>query len=303
MPRKKNRIERQTTSRFKKSNRAFMQNLILSLHIFVALMLMPLLSAAGDLSRDVRTGVSNPQAGESNYIELGMSLGAYTSPFYGVPEGNEKNKNLLAASLDLNLHLQYKGFFMEGFSQSLEQFTFGYHWKEGERWSLDVVSLEQHQELSSDESEDLQGLKTRHSDYMFGLRATGYYEKYIFQMHGLTDISGVHNGQVLSFKLARHWQYKNWNIHAIASTSYRTQPVANYYFGVKLADATEKFTPFDAEAGFIQAYEVGVSYPLSQKWVFRSLYRHVELSQEWKNSPLLTSNQGNILLNSITYVF
>lgn len=272
--------------------------------VFTALVfLFAPFAKAADLSRDVREGARNPQQGESNYIEVGFGVGIYTSPYYGMPESNAPHKNLFAGTLDVNGYWQYKGFFLEAFSQSLEGFTLGYHWREGDQWSLDWVALQQHQELSKEESNDLKGLKTRYGDYMVGLRATRYLDNYILQLHALTDISGSHDGQVVSAKAAHHWQYKNWNIHAIASASYRTESVANYYFGVEPDDATEKFTPFHAGAGFIQAYEIGVTYPLSQTWVFRGLYRHIELNPSWKGSPLLTSTHGNVVLTSFSYVF
>jgi outer membrane protein len=269
----------------------------------VLLLIISLPVWAGDLSSDVRKGANNPHAGDSNYLELGFSTYALTSPFYGIPEDAKKGAVTYAASLDLNVHLQYKGWFMEGFSQSLEEFTLGYNFANGDRWSLDAVGLEQHPEISKDVSDDLDGIKTREADYMFGLRATGYYEDYIVQLHALTDISEIHYGQVYSLKVARHWQYKNWNFHGIVGASYRSERVADYYLSVKPEDATEKFTTFRAHAGFTQIFELGATYPLSQKWVFRSLVRHIELDNQWTDSPLIVSNGGNALVTSISYVF
>lgn len=258
---------------------------------------------AGDLSTDVRKGASDPHAGDGNYIELGIGLIALTSPYYGLPAGNTHNAIYGGLNIDLNMHFQYKGFFMEGFSQSLEQFTLGYHFADGERWSLDAVALEQHAELSDKVSRDLKGLKTRQGDYMSGLRATEYYDNYIVQLHALTDISETHNGQVYSVKLARHWQYKNWNFHAIQSASYRTEAVADYYLSIKPEDATETFPAFHAQAGFTHVSEIGATYPLSQKWVYRGYLRHIELNHQWTGSPLLISGHGNVFMNSFDYVF
>ena len=258
---------------------------------------------AGDLSTDVRKGADNPHAGDGNYVELGMTLDVASSPFYGIPEGATKGETKLGASIDLNLHLQYKGWFMEGFSQSLEGFTLGYNFADGDHWSLDAVSLEQHPELSAKESSDLKGLKTREGDYMFGVRATGYISDYILQLHALTDISDVHNGQVLSIKIAQHWQYKNWNLHAIGGLSYRSERVTNYYLSVQPEDANEKFPAFQADAGFTKILELGATYPISQKWVFRSLVRIVELDSQWTGSPLIVSDHGSVAMTSISYVF
>jgi MipA family protein len=258
---------------------------------------------AGDLSSDIRKGANNPHAGDGNYVELGMTFNAANSPFYGIPEGATNGETKYGASIDLNLHLQYKGWFMEGFSQSLEEFTLGYNFANGDRWSLDAVGLEQHPEISKDVSDDLDGIKTREADYMFGLRATAYYEDYIVQLHALTDISEVHNGQVLSIKMAQHWQYKNWNFHAIAGLSYRSERVANYYFSVQEEDSNGKFPEFQAHAGFTQTAEFGATYPLNQKWVLRSLIRFVELDHQWVGSPLIVADHGSLTMISISYVF
>jgi MipA family protein len=274
---------------------------IISRIVFLCL-LAPNLWAA-DLSTDIRKGAGDPQAGEGNYLELGFSLGAVRSPYFGVPEGNKKGEVNAMGSLDLNLRYQYKSFFAEAFSQSLEQFTFGYNFISGDRWSLDAVALQQHSAISEDESKDFKGLKKRKEDFMAGLRTTGYYGNYIVQLHALTDISEVHDGQVYSLKLARRWQYKNWNFHAIQSESYRTRRVVDYYFSVEPEDASEKFPAFEASDGFTHTTEVGVTYPLSQKWVFRGLLRHIELDKQWTGSPLILSGHGDLLLASFSYVF
>jgi|GEM_PF-644798 len=273
-----------------------------SISLFSVALLIPSVWA-GDLSTDVRKGADNPHAGDGNYVELGMTLNAENSPFYGIPEGATKGETKYNVSLDLNVHWQYKGWFMEGFSQSLESFTLGYNFADGDHWSLDAVALEQHPELSAKVSSDLKGIKTRKGDYMFGVRATGYIDNYILQLHALTDISDVHNGQVLSIKMAQHWQYKNWNFHAIAGVSYRSERVANYYYSVQPEDANEKFPEFEANAGFTQTAEFGATYPISQKWVLRSLIRFVELDHQWVGSPLIVSGHGSLTMMSLSYVF
>jgi outer membrane protein len=138
---------------------------------------------------------------------------------------------------------------------------------------------------------------------MLGFRATGYYENYIIQMHALTDISETHGGQDFSFKVGRYWQYKNWNLHAIQAVRYNSAAIANYYFSVQPEDASEKFPEFHAHAGFNYVFELGATYPLSQKWVFRSSFRHVELEHQWAGSPLLVATHADTFINSISYVF
>jgi len=258
---------------------------------------------AGDLSSDVRKGANDSHANDGNYFEMEFGMVAYDVLIKGVPEDSDYNKVNNSLTLVFNMHFQYKNWFIENFSQSLESFTFGYHFTDGDGWSLDAVALGQHPEISQSMSHDLKGIKKREGDFMSGLRATGYYGNYIVQLHALTDISDTHYGQVYSAKVARHWQYKNWNFHAILGSSYRTEKVADYYFSVQPEDVTDKFPEFHAQAGFTKVLEVGATYPISQKWVFRSLVRHVELDHQWAGSPIIASDQGNMIAGSLSYVF
>jgi MipA family protein len=262
---------------------------------------MPVL--AGDLSSDVRKGASSPNNTDGSYIEVGLGVAVGTSPVYGIPKGNTNGDVVTVGYVDINSRVQYKGFFSEVFSQSLEEFTLGYNFLNSDTWSLDAVALQEHIELNAKDNKDYKGLKTRKGDYMFGPRATAYFGKYIVQLHALTDISGVHEGQVYSAKIAHHWQHKNWNYHAIVGTSYRTQAVMNYYLSVQPEDANEKFPEFHANAGFTSVVEIGATYPISQKWVFRGLIRHSELNKQWSDSPLILTTHPTIVAASVSYVF
>jgi len=261
------------------------------------------IAVAGDLSNEVRKGTNSPNNTDGNFLELGWGVELGTSPIYGIPEGNTNGKVTASILLDVNSRVQYKGFFMEVFSQSLEQLTLGYNLTNGDRWSLDAVSLQEHSELSRKVSNDLKGLKTRKGDYMFGPRVTGYLDNNIIQLHALTDISDTHFGQVYSAKIGHFWQYKNWNFHGIFGVTYRTRAVADYYLSVQPEDANEKFPEFHAQAGLSEIYELGATYPLSQKWVFRSLIRRVQIDDQWTESPLVVADHGTVFASSISYVF
>lgn len=258
-------------------------------------------SLAGDLSVDVRKGTSSPS--DSNFIDVGLGVAVGKAPIYGLPEGNVDGETLTIGYVEINARVQYKGFFLEAFSQSLEDFALGYNFLSTDKWSLDVVSLQEHPALDPEENDDYEGLKERKGDYMLGPRATAYFGKYIVQVNALTDISGVHDGKFFSVKVARHWQYKNWNYHAILATSYRSQAIADYYFSVDAEDANEKFPEFQARSGFNNVVEIGATYPISQKWVFRGFVRHFELNSQWDDSPLIVTTHPTMVAASVNYVF
>jgi MipA family protein len=267
-------------------------------YILLALLLAPCVMA-GDLSTDVRNGASDIHLNEANYVELEFATQVHDIPLKGVAENENDSDVNTSLVLSLNMHLQYKDWFVEGTSHSLEPFTFGYHIADGNGWSLDTVALGQNPEIG----DDLKGIKKRKGDFMGGLRATGYYENYIVQLHALTDIDQVHYGQVYSAKIARHWQQKNWHFHTILGSSYRSQKVVDYYYSVQPEEVTESIPEFHAQAGFINFIEAGATYPISQKWVFRSFIRHVQFDSRWADSPLMPTYHGSVIFTSISYVF
>lgn len=266
-------------------------------------------SVAGDLSSDVRKGASGPDSGNGGYVEVGAGLTSYTSPMVGVPEGNQKDDVHTEIFLDISARYQYNGWFMELFSQSLEQFTMGYNFYNGSNdytsgnWAIDWVALAEHDEMSAKETNDYRGLKTRRGDFMSGPRATAYLGNYIVQLHALTDISRTHYGELYSLKLARHWQYRNWNFHSIVGGTYRSQEITNYYFSIDTDEASARYPEYNAPAGMSYVAELGATYPISEKWVFRGFIRRIELESVATKSPLILDDHGEMIATAISYVF
>jgi MipA family protein len=285
-----------------------LQVIFLLLHSVVACALAAPVFA-GDLSSDVRKGAAGPDTGNGGYFEVGLGLASYTSPLVGAPEGNAKGDVHLEGFVDINARYQYNGWFVELFSQSLEQFTMGYNFYNGSNdytsgnWALDWVALAEHGEMSDDVSKDYRGLKTRREDFMSGPRVTAYLGNCIVQFHALTDISSTHYGELYSLKLARHWQYRNWNFHAIVGGTYRSQEITDYYFSIAADEASERFSEYRAPAGMAYAFELGATYPISERWVFRGFIRRIDLASSASKSPLILDNHGEMIATAISYVF
>ena len=49
--------------------------------------------------------------------------------------------------------------------------------------------------------------------------------------------------------------------------------------------------------------EFGATYPISEKWVFRSFLRRVQMDSSVTGSPLILDNHGDVVATSISYVF
>ncbi|HTF95197.1 MAG TPA: MipA/OmpV family protein [Cellvibrio sp.] len=258
---------------------------------------------AGDLASDVRKGASGPDNRNGGYIEIGLGVESFTNPIVGWPEGNEKGEVHTGLFVDVSARYQYQCLFAEIFSQSLEQFTLGCNVYNGKNWSVDWVGLAQHDEISVEKSDDYRGLKKRRFDFLSGPRATAYFGNYIVQLHALMDVSNTHHGELYSLKLARHWQYRNWTIHGIVGATYRSQQITDYYFSIDESEASERYPQYEAPSMMAYIAELGATYPISEKWVFRGFYRRVQLDSASPKSPLILDDHGDIIATSINYVF
>ncbi len=258
----------------------------------------------GDLSFDVRKGQSGPDHSDGGYFEIGLNATAYTNPIYGQPRGNNSANELhLEQDLEINARYQYHGWFAEAFTQSFESLTLGYSLHSDPQWSLDWVGMVQHTPRDNELNPDWEGLPKRRFDFMSGPRITFYTGNYIIQALLLTDASNTHHGQLYSLRLARYWQYRNWNFHAITGATYRSENLVDYYFSIAPEDASEKFPAANIDGGMAYVVELGVSYPLSEKWVFRSFVRSIHLDQQATRSPLIMTTHGEALSVSVSYVF
>lgn len=258
---------------------------------------------AGDLSSDIRKGAAGRDEGDGGYIEIGAGVASYTSPILGMPEGNERDEIHTDPYLDINARYQYRGLFVEVFSQSLEQITLGYMFYHGDNWALDWVGLAQHDEMSTKQSWEYRSLNRRRGDFMSGPRATVYVGNNIVQLHALTDISNTHGGELYSLKLARYWQYRNWTLHGIVGATYRSSDITDYYFGIDESEASEKYPVYSASSEIAYVTEVGVTYPISEKWVFRSFIRRIDMGRGATHSPLILDDHGEMISSAISYVF
>lgn len=260
-------------------------------------------AAAGDLSSDIRKGASAPDNRNGGYIEIGLGVESYTNPVVGWPEGNSRGEVHTQGFIDISARYQYACLFGEIFSQSLEQFTLGCNFYNGDHWSFDWVGLAQHPEMNPDNTKEYRGLHKRRYDFMSGPRATAYYGNYILQFHALTDISNTHHGELYSLKVARHWQHRNWTFHGILGATYRSQQIADYYFSIDESEGSALYPAYQAPAAMAYVAELGATYPVSEKWVFRGFIRRVQLESEAVNSPLILDDHGDVIATSLSYVF
>lgn len=168
--------------------------------------------------------------------------------------------------------------------------TFGYNFYNTEHWSFDLIAQDSHGEINFYYNDDVSELKLeRDSSHRGGLRATGTYDQNIIQFNitPFSDNDEYDDGLHASLWLAKHWQVKNWSIHASAGLEYRSEEILDYYYGVSEESAIGPVSAYTASSGVNTTYQVGADYPIAENWMFESYVRYTDLADSINNSPIL----------------
>ncbi|AWB66387.1 hypothetical protein C2869_08075 [Saccharobesus litoralis] len=273
----------------------------------LCLALASLTAQSNDINQSITQGVRSADSEQGGFLDVGLGIGIYRNPIYGYPEGNRAG-NLLTqtgAYLNINGRYQYKDFFVEAFSESVSGFNLGYRLLNDESWAAEAILSPIFGYLGKDDSDDWQNLREREGDFAAGVRLSYYRNANIFQVRLLSDISGQHYGESASLFVGRSWQKRNWNYHALLGATYTSAAVYNHFLGVSEQEAANNsdLTAYQAGAGVDFTFEIGVAYPISEDWVFRSNYRYLSLADAVADSPLTVRDDAHILLTSLSYVF
>jgi outer membrane scaffolding protein for murein synthesis (MipA/OmpV family) len=254
---------------------------------------------AGDIANDVRQGRTHASGADGGYLDLGLAFVVYKSPVKGLYE-SEKGGGL---GFTINGYYEKNGFFIETQAESESGIGLGYNFFSRHDKQFALLFSSKNGEISDDFDDDLEGLRDRKGDFLSGIRSTFYRRNLIAQLELQADFFGVHEGFMLSSSLGKFWQVRNWNFHSILKLNHRSRKLTDYYVGIRNDEANEKFKPYKAGPSNEWGLELGVTYPLNEKWVFRSTAEYIYVDSAIANSPLAFSHNGAGWLTSINRVF
>jgi MipA family protein len=282
-------------------------NMVLLRSWLLGLLLAPSLVMASDIAASVTQG-GEQRLVDGGYFELGASV-------YGTNQLDirQTEHESIQPSLLISGMYQYKGLFAEMIHQSQDGVNLGINLWNSANWSLDFLAANfqsstgrsEHSELSQlDEDERNQYLMETDSIFIgAGFRATRYWDDhYVFQYRIVSDYFDA-QGVVSSARLGKSWQVRNWNFHALGSVEYASAKLSRNLFGVSREEATALFPEYRPSSAVTYGMELGVAYPLSEKLVFRTVYRLKVLSKEITASPFNQADYGSFFNASISYVF
>ncbi|WP_448548047.1 MipA/OmpV family protein [Thalassotalea fusca] len=277
----------------------YLSKRITSLGLLTSGLLVAAINAsAADISHSLRNKAPEPHE-TANYFELGVGVAAGVAPSL-----TKEDDDWQGAYLVINGSYTWKDFFIEKYGESRDPILLGYNAYTSTDWSVDVVIGPKYAGLPSDNRFD--GLDKRNSSTMFGIRTTGYIGDYTVQFSAKQDISGNDTGFEASALVGRNWQYRNWNFHGMAGIQYHDANFNQYYYGISEAEADRtQFDYYQPKDSIFATVEAGVTYPISENWVFRGTAWVRTVADEVTDSPLFLNKRSNALglSTSISYVF
>jgi outer membrane protein len=139
---------------------------------------------------------------------------------------------------------------------------------------------------------------------MVVLRATGRFEQtsveFSISPYSLND--EYDDGVYASFWVDRSWQIKNWQFNAAIGLTYRSEEILNHYYGTPDGSIIEGFD-YQASGGVDVTAQIGVSYPISENWIFESYFRYTDISNSITDSPFLQRRIQNFSLSENAFEF
>jgi outer membrane protein len=254
-------------------------------------------SLASGITRDIRSSANVEDARQDGgYFELGAVFNARDTIIF---KGNE-DENKYGFGAIVNVGYQWKGLFVD--VNEDEGVVFGYNAFNTDHWSYDIVSSRLGG-INSDTSDRFASLRKREGTNSVGIRATGFYDKNIFQFELKDTQSNNFDGVFASALAGTSWQYRNLNTHVVAGLHYSSAGLNDYYWGVRPDESNAEFAQYTAGASTTFSSEIGITYPISENWIFKSKLNYVYGSEEIANSPLRADDSRHFLSSSASLIY
>lgn len=259
---------------------------------------------AADIAGEVRSGNDAPDTSDGGFLEIGVGTSAWTHP--QVWNGRKAGVGFIVSGA-----YRYKGLFVEAVNGTADGFNLGYQFlKKNDQWTVDLIGLNATNGRTNEIPPNLGD--TARTKWLMdrttgltgaGFRATRYFDDYIFQARVLNDIYN-NRGNYGSARLGRSWQYRNWNFHGMAGVEHFDSKFSQRMVGINAAETSASFPQQYSPGSITQVEaEVGVTYPMTEHWVFRGTIRHTFLPDAVTDSPLYEDSSQSTFFTSLSYVF
>jgi hypothetical protein len=282
------------------------------LPLLASLLVLPVVTHAGDIADEVRNPGQSPAAENGGFLEIGLIVGAESRPWQQYdPADNDQFDPI--AGIVLSGSYRYKRVFAEVTVLGLDGLNLGANLWQNQRWAVDFLALNvdgkppsnsepTDENLSAEEQRDRKLLDRDNGFVSAGIRVTGYFGDTISQFRLVSDYYNSH-GIIASARIGRQWLAGNWKIQGLLGARFNSAKINQSWYGVDTAEATLRFPAWQADNSIQLETQLGVSYPINQDWVFRSDLLYIRYPAAIANSPLLANSHDFAFTFGLSYVF
>jgi len=231
-------------------------------------------------SSDTRSG---------DHIELGLSIGYGSFPLIGLNDADnviDSREDRLSFDLIIEGRLQHKGYFLELIQGGFESLAFGYSVYENEQGNFELIAAKLFGKVDRSNFDQFRLVNDREGDFNLGFRKSRFYGNTVFQTELVGNFTSEHLGFVGTASLGHQKQFGNWSAYGAVGLRYFSDSVLNQYFGVTDEETSGDFGPYQASSGTIASLQLGMAYPLSEKFVFKVGFEYDKFPNAIANSPL-----------------
>ena len=219
---------------------------------------------SADIARELSSNADKNSAPE-NFFEIGVNA------WMGIGSSlTEEDGKGAAYGICLTASYNWNNFFIDVGNETPEPLVIGYNAYNSDNWSFDLMLGKIYDGISEDTDERFIGITKRQYSTMLGGRLTGYFGKNILQVSLKRDVRGFSDGSYATVLLGRNWQYRNWNFHGLIGLDITDSKFNDYYIGVSEEESVlTGFETYDGKASIHFSSTIGVTYPLSENWIYR----------------------------------
>lgn len=276
----------------------------------VVLMGVAQVGLAADIADAVRHGSQKVDQDNGGYFELFARTGCEHDA--RVTKRSEDDYEECLVEWGIGGEYRYHGLFIEASSNTRDGLNLGYTLWQAADMSVDLLaaSISGSDDSSVDpekpgltEAERNDAIVDRNTLYMgAGARVTYYFGQNIFQYRLITDVRDG-DGFISTARVGRSWQVRNWNFHGIAGLTFTSSDVNQKLIGINAREATGRFPEYRPGSSLEPTFEVGATYPISERIVSRTELHVTPHASAVRDSPLIDSDWSGAITTTLSVVF
>jgi outer membrane protein len=154
---------------------------------------------------------------------------------------------------------------------------------------------------TSNQSPILFGMSRRDWSLQGGITAGKTFGRLAVDVGANTDITGAHDGQEYSFKIAMPFSGERWNFVPQIGVRYQSDDIVNYYYGVTPPEATPGRPEYTPGSALIPRASVTLSYRFNPRWYMRLKASLDFTPDEITMSPIVDVDNASRIFVGIAY--